>query len=83
MAYKLNHPTLKKVNGYLPTSYENVPVRDGIATAQRPVSAGQLEARGWNLIDESQRDKIPGPKRNPAKKVKKESKAKKAKAKKA
>lgn len=52
MAYKLKHRTLKKVNGYLPTSYENVPVRDGIATAQRPISVKQLEARGWSLIGE-------------------------------
>ncbi|KKM97533.1 hypothetical protein LCGC14_1167060 [marine sediment metagenome] len=68
MAYKLNHPTLRTVKGYIPTSYENVPVRDGIATAQRPVSVGQLEAKGWKLIDESKRSEIPGPKQNTVKK---------------
>jgi hypothetical protein len=80
MEYKLDHPTLKTAKGYIPTSYENVPIKDGIATAQRPVSVGQLEAMGWNLIDESKRSEIPGPKKKPVKKAKPEKKAKSKKA---
>lgn len=78
MAYKLKHLTLKMVNGYFPTSYENVPVKDGIATAQRPISVSHMLARGWVLIDESQDDQIPNTKPKVGKKSepKKDTKAK-------
>lgn len=78
MAYKLKHLTLRMVNGYIPTSYENVPVRDGIAIAQRPISVSHLVARGWRLIDESQTKDIPNTKPKVGKKAepKKETKAK-------
>ena len=50
--FRFRHPTWKPKRAVVPTPFENVAVRDGIAECNRPVTCGHLEDDGWFPIDD-------------------------------